>query len=253
MRRGTPWFALGVVLALTTAAVLWQRGRDGAPRPLQPSPLLHPVRPEVPLVEGQGEPAPPPEPQPPPNQKQIFTEAYAKAIEAGDERPGGAAFRATVDAFVAHNKAFAEAQAAEEGITVAEVADFTFFGFLVLQSQHWPEIEHLTGQPLSDEVRERAGKLMHDVNAAFKTALRKLVAEGAPEAARRRLFAETQQRYQREYFALTGMNEELLDDLLAGDPSRPGAPSSTPIPPPTQPPTRPEPIPPRPESVPGQD
>lgn len=45
---------------------------------------------------------------------------------------------ATVDAFIAYNKAFAEAQAAEQGVTVAEVADYTFFGFLVMQSQQWP-------------------------------------------------------------------------------------------------------------------
>ena len=91
---------------------------------------------------------------------------------------------------------------------------------------------------------------MHDSSAAFKAALRKLVAEGAPESARRKLFADTQENYQRAYFALTGMNSELLDDLLAGDPSRPGAPSSTPIPTALQPAPLPEPIPPRPDSPP---
>ena len=245
MRRSAAW----IVLALLGIGALWLRPWKQQPV-TQPSLLLHPVRPENPPIEGRDVPQAAPEPQQPPHQQQIFTEAYAKAIEAGDERPGEKAFRATVDAFIAYNKAFAEAQAAEQGVTVAEVADYTFFGFLVMQSQQWPEIESLIGHPLSDAVREQAGALMHDSSAAFKSALRKLVAEGAPESARRKLFADTQENYQRAYFALTGMNSELLDDLLAGDPSRPGAPSSTPIPTALQPAPRPEPIPPRPDSPP---
>ena len=150
-----------------------------------------------------------------------------------------------------HNQAFADAQAAEEGITVAEVHELTYFGYLVLQTQQWPEIEALTGHPVGTEARERAEQLMHDVNAEFKAAMRKLVADKAPEEARWRLIREVQERYRREYFALTGMNAELLDDLLAGDPSRPGAPSATPIPERLSPAPPPEPVHPvRPETPP---
>jgi hypothetical protein len=256
MRRGAPWtrLALGILLALALIGglLLWRRSGRPADTPVPTtarplSPLLHPVRPEHPPVEGRDVPRPAPDPKLPPDRNQIHSAAYAKAVAAGDERPGDKAFRATIDAFMNYNKAFADAQAAEEGITVAEVHELTYFGFLVLQTQQWPEIESLTGHPLGAKERERAESLMHDLNAEFKAALRKLVADKAPEEARWKLIRDIQERYKREYFALTGMNAELLDDLLAGDPSRPGAPSATPIPgnlgsaPPPEPrPVRPE-------------
>ena len=239
---------LVVVLGLgfVGGRLLWRRGDPAAPQSPQPSPLLHPVRPATPPVEGRDVPRPAPDPQLPPNRQQIHSAAYAKAIADGDERPGEKAFQATVDAFVAYNRAFAEAQAAEEKISVAEVRELTYFGFLVLQTQQWPEVEALTGHELGAKERERAETLMHDTNTTFKAALRKLVAENAPEEARWKLIRETQDRYKREYGAITGMTPELLDDLLAGDPSRPGAPSATPIPdnlkpapPPEPPPVRP--------------
>ncbi|MFO0576439.1 MAG: hypothetical protein U1A78_20735 [Polyangia bacterium] len=253
MRRGAAWILLA--LAVLGGLLLWWRsvrpvpGTTAAGQPL--SPLLHPVRPATPPVEGRDVPQPAPEPKLPPDRAQIHSAAYAKAVAAGAERPGEAAFRATIDAFMRHNQAFADAQAAEEGISVAEVHELTYFGYLVLQTQQWPEIEALTGHPVGTEARERAEQLMHDVNAEFKAAMRKLVADKAPDEARWKLIRDVQERYKREYFALTGMNAELLDDLLAGDPSRPGAPSATPIPerlPPAPPPEPPHPV--RPETPP---
>lgn len=250
MRRGASWILL--VLAIAGGLLLlWRRSEQRAPAATkQLSPLLHPVRPETPPVEGRDVPQPAPDPKLPPDRKQIHSAAYAKAIAAGDEHPGEKAFRATIDAFMDYNKAFADAQAAEEGISVAEVHELTYFGFLVLQTQQWPEIEAVIGHPLGDKERERAESLMHDTNSEFKSALRKLVAEKAPEEARWKLIRDVQERYKREYFALTGMNSELLDDLLAGDPSRPGAPSSTPIPGNLRPAPPPEPTPVRPETPP---
>lgn len=252
-RRGGPalltaFLALVLGFGLAGGLALWRRGAP--PPPAQPSPLLHPVRPATPPVEGRDVPRPAPDPQLPPDRKQIHSAAYAQAIANGDERPGEKAFRATVDAFVAHNRAFAEAQAAEEKISVAEVHELTYFGFLVLQTQQWPEVEALTGHELGAKERERAESLMHDTNTAFKAALRKLVAEGAPEEARWKLIRETQESYKREYAAITGMTPELLDDLLAGDPSRPGAPSATPIPDNLKPAPPPEPKPVRPATPP---
>lgn len=262
MERGTRGNepALGLALLVGVALVLglglgggwmlWRRGGPPVQEPPQPSPLLHPVRPATPPVEGRDVPRPAPEPEMPSNRQQVLSAAYAKAIANGDERPGEAAFRATVEAFVAHNRAFAEARAAEERISIDEVKELTYFGFLVLQTQQWPEIEALTGQKLGTSERERAESLMHEANSAFKAALRKLVAEGAPPEARWKLIRETQERYKREYAAITGMTPELLDDLLAGDPSRPGAPSATPIPENGKPAPPPEPTPVRPTTPP---
>ena len=239
--------ALWSVSVLALAGGLWLQARRGSvPARPAPSPLLHPVRPETPPAEG-GVHRPAPDPELPPNRQQIHTEAYQKAIAAGDEHPGEQAFRATVTAFLAHNRAFAEAQAAEEGLSMAEVSELTYFGFLVLQTQQWPEIEALTGREVSASERDQAETLMHDTNAAFKTAMRKLVADKAPEEARWRLLRDMQDNYKRAYFALTGMNAELLDDLMAGDPSRPGAPSATPVPKDIKSAPPPEPVRPRPE------
>jgi hypothetical protein len=61
---------------------------------------------------------------------------------------------------------------------------------------------------------------------------------GAPESARWDLIRQTQDAYRRAYFQLTGMNEELLDALLAGDAARAYASALTP--PPEQVPVRPD-------------
>ena len=47
--------------------------------------------------------------------------------------------------------------------------------------------------------------------------MRRLVQAGAPEAERWALIHDTRQQYLETYFELTGMQEEQLDDLLAGD------------------------------------
>ena len=190
------------------------------------------------------------QPQLPPDRKSIHAAAYAQAKAAGDERPGEKAFRATVDAFIAYNKEFAEAQAAKEGLTVAEVHELTYFGFLVLQTQQWAEVQDLTGRELDAHERELAEQLMQESNSEFKAAIRKLTQSGASEQARRQLISATQEHYKKEYFAITGMTPELLDDLLAGDAGRPGAPSVTPVPKGLAPAPPPPPVAPRPSAPP---
>ncbi|ACY19257.1 hypothetical protein [Haliangium ochraceum] len=207
-----------------------------------------PQRPEAPPVEGRDTPRRAPMPSLPPRSAEIQAQAYAQAQADGVERPGETAFRATIDAFMKYNQRFAEQQAAEEGITVPEVAELTYFGFMVLQSQQWPEIEDLVGRSIDEEERALAEQLMHDLNAEFKRGLRDLVDDEAPEAERWALIEKTQQQYKREYFAITGMNETLLDDLLAGDISRTGAPIATPPPEDIEPAPAPEPVQERPQS-----
>ena len=61
----------------------------------------------------------------------------------------------------------------------------------------------------------------------FRSKLRALVAAGASEAERWKLIRSTQSEYLIDFYAATGMNDDLLDDLLAGNVNLPGAPAST--------------------------
>lgn len=185
--------------------------------------------------------------------ERVRAQTYAKAKREGHEQPGDAAFRATVDAFIAYNHKFAEAQAHVEGITVDEVRELTYFGFLVMDTQRWPEVEDIIGRQITDEEKQLGEALMHRANSEFKSSMRTLVAEGADISKRWQLIRDTQRRYKREYFALTGMDAGQLDDLLAGDITRTGAPIANPPPAdvPVNPET-PEPTPPRPTETPRQ-
>ena len=192
--------------------------------------LVRPVRPTRPPVPGQDRPAPTPEPSEPPGMAELRAQTYAQARSDGREQPGDAAFRATIDAFIEYNRKFAEAQAQAEGITVDEVRELTYFGFLVMETQRWSEVEDIVGQPLSAEERQLGEELMHRFNKEFKTGMRALVQRGADADERWQLIRATQANYKREYFALTGMDAAQLDDLLAGDITRTGAPIDTPPP-----------------------
>lgn len=245
------WPVAAVALAGAAAAVVWLWPRDPASQASaqtkEPS-LLQPQRPSTPPVPGRDRPQRVPMPELPPRASEIQAAAYAEAKAAGETRPGEKAFRATVDAFMKYNRAFAEEQAREEGITVDEVGELTYFGFMVMQTQRWTEVQELVGTELDEDTRAAGEALMHTANVEFKGAMRKLVAEGAPAEARWKLIRDTQERYLSEYYALTGMTPELLDDLLAGDITREGAPVVTPPPEDIEP----APAPPRVEQRPGQ-
>lgn len=232
MNTRSTWPVAAVALAAAAAAVFWLWPREPASQPPAAAgePSLHPERPSAPPVPGRDQPRRAPMPELPPRTSEIQAQAYAEARAAGDARPGEKAFRATVDAFMTYNRAFAEEQARAEGITVEEVGELTYFGLLALQTQRWTEVEELAGRSLSEDERGVGEELMHTANAEFKSAIRKLVADGAPPEARWKLIRDTQERYLREYYALTGMTPALLDDLLAGDIAREGAPVATPPP-----------------------
>lgn len=221
--------ALAVAAAAVVALVAWPAASPSATR-AEGAALLQPQRPRTPPVPGVDTPTRAPMPELPPNVAALSAAAYAEAVESGDDKPGTRAFRATVDAFMEYNRSFAEAQAKEEGLTMGEVHELTYFGFLAMQTQQWPEIEGLVGRELSQDERDLGADLMSTTNREFKDAMRKLVADEAPEEARWKLIRDTQERYLREYYAITGMTPALLDDLLAGDLARVGAPIATPPP-----------------------
>jgi hypothetical protein len=68
---------------------------------------------------------------------------------------------------------------------------------------------------------------MQTANQGFKTDMRALVQRGAPESERWALIRATEADYQKRLFAITGLDEERLDDLLAGNLLLPGAPAAT--------------------------
>ncbi len=192
--------------------------------------IAHPQRPQHPPRPGLDRPQPPPVPQTPPKSEEVRRTAYQRAVAAGDKQPGEHAFRATVDAFMTYNRAFAQAQATQEGISVEEVAELTQLGFLVLHSQRWPDVEDLLGRTLTSDERQKGEALMHEHNSGFQSAMRELVAEGASPDARWRLIHEAKANYLRDYFALLQMTPELFDQLLAGDLSREDAPAAMTLP-----------------------
>jgi len=229
------WIAVGGVAVVVAAVIVTVLSSPSPPPPKpsepvdQPS-LVRPQRPSAPPELGRDQPRPVLEPQVPEDTAERHYNAYAAAVAAGAKNPGELAFRATVDSFLDHNAAFAEAQAKDEGITVSEVHELTYFGFLVMQTQRWPDVEELLDRPLSEDERGQGEALMHNMNSEFKTQMRELVAHGAKESERWELIRDMQDRYFTRYYELTGMNGELLDQLLAGDISRSMAPAATPIP-----------------------
>jgi hypothetical protein len=142
----------------------------------------------------------------------------------GRTHPGEAAFRAVSERYVDENLAFAERQAATEGLTVAEIRELTYFGLFVLATQRTSDVEELTGHPMTADQRDALADLMQSANAEFRTQMRAAVARGADEPERREMIRATEARYQAELFRITGLNAELLDDLLFGNLALPGAP-----------------------------
>ena len=165
----------------------------------------------------------------PPGAEVAATEAYARA-RADGRPPGEAAFRAMIHAFIEYNLEFAKAQAAKEGITVAEVEELTYLGYLVMATQRLSDVEDVTGRVYTDAERAHVASLMGEHNVAFKDTLRAAVARGAAEAERWQLIRAAEAAYLEDLYAATGLDADGLDSLLAGDLGKTGAPAATEIP-----------------------
>lgn len=250
MPTRNPLLALGALAALGLLAFLLFGTRGLVPRPDPPSTSAStspgpaagtpdaepgPVRPRTPPVPGRDSPPLVDEPTLPPDADALRLAAYQEALAREEPRPGEQAFRAMVSAFMDHNRTLAEQQAAAEGLTVDEVEELTFLGLMAQESQRWPEVEQLLGGPLDAEKRTQAETMLQELDNDFERSMRDLVAEGGSVEDRWALIRSFQQEYRDRYFELTGMDEDLLDDLLAGDASRKYAPGSTPPPEDVQP------------------
>lgn len=249
--------ALGAIAALGLLAFLLFGTRGLVPRsdgpatsaPSSPGPAAStpdaepgPVRPRTPPVQGRDSPPLVDEPTLPPDADALRLAAYQEALAREEPRPGEQAFRAMVSAFMDHNRKLAEQQAAAEGLTVDQVEELTFLGLMAQESQRWPEVEQLLGGPLDPDKRTQAETMLQELDDDFEQSMRDLVAEGGAVEDRWALIRSFEKEYRDRYFELTGMDEDLLDDLLAGDASRKYAPGSTP-PPEDMPPNEEEPPP----------
>ncbi|HKE19923.1 MAG TPA: hypothetical protein VKB80_33850 [Kofleriaceae bacterium] len=213
-----------VVVAVAASMLGLTRGPD-AEAPPRAAVVSQSARPAEPPRGPRGPRPALDEPSPPIPTREMRAAATEKA--RGASNPGAVAFRTFSDLYVDHNLDFARKQAESEGITVAEVRELTHFGLLVEATQRVPEVEEVIGHPLTGEQRESLAALMSSANADFKSKMRSLVAAGSSEAERWKLIREAQARYLADFFSATGMNDQLLDDLLAGNVLLPGAPAAT--------------------------
>ena len=228
MRYAILFGALAVLVLAGSATLSGGRVAPALGTPPAAGPPPAPVRPLRPPAADDVSPAVADEPALP-----APTPAMRAAIEdsaRGAARPGLAAFRTFTDQYVDANLDFAEGQAASEGITLREVRELTHLGMLVLATQRVSDLEEMLGKDVSPAEREALAGLMRAANDDFKAKLRDLVARRAGEDERWALIRQTEARYLADFYATTGMTEDLLDDLLAGNMMLPGAPGSTAVP-----------------------
>jgi hypothetical protein len=145
------------------------------------------------------------------------SEAYARAVAAGSDAPGAAAFRATTDAYFEYNLELAKQQAAAEGLTLEQVKELTYFGLVVMRARQWGDVEDVLGHELTDDQRAAGDKLVEAAHLDYKETIRASVAAGDDPAARDALIQDTEGRFFAEYYEITGLAAGQFDDLLAGD------------------------------------
>jgi hypothetical protein len=221
MTRLPRWLGALAAAAIVIVVVRLVAGaRPPAPRR---SEAAAPRRPEQPPGPDDRKPARPAEPRMP-----VVTPAWRAELAAqvaSNPRPGEAAFRLFSDRYVDDNLVFAERQAADEGMTVAEVRELTYFGLLVMATQRTAEVEEIIGRPLDDDQRRELADLMQSANGQFRDDMRAAVRRKASEADRWQLIRDTGARYRAALNRITGLDEARLDDLLAGNLALPGAPA----------------------------
>ena len=104
---------------------------------------------------------------------------------------------------------------AREGLTLDETRELTYFGVLAVESQDWARVESLTGRPLSADTRRQTWEAMMGRSQEMRRELQEQVAAGATEDTRWETITRIEDGYLADYYALTGMNPALLDQLLA--------------------------------------
>jgi hypothetical protein len=99
---------------------------------------------------------------------------------------------------------------AKEGITLDQTKELTYFALAVLESQDWDVVEDLTGHPIEEEARRQVATEMRRRSQQ----MRDEVLAGRDEEERWAAIERVENGYLSEYYRITGMNPELLDQLL---------------------------------------
>lgn len=206
----TKLIAIGVVVAVAVAAFFLLRPKkDENEQTLLAAPVK-PDRPPPPGAKRERVPMP----TWPKVDRHALKKTYDEAKAAGVEQPGDVTFRSGIDAFMAYNMEFARAKMKEEGLSMKEVEELTYFGFKVMTSQVPSVIEDATGTAMSEEQLQLLDDLKMGANKDFTETMRTMVADGASEQERWAYIKQTDENYMAQYFAITGMTPEQWDDVL---------------------------------------
>ena len=166
--------------------------------------------------------------------------AYQSAVAANAVHPGARAFRADTDVFCDLNKNEVEAKARKEGITVAEVRELTYFGFVAMRTTQAQTVENALGRKLSPDELKTLDQILSQENESFTNTLHQLVDEGASAEKRWQAIQGYEQYYIDRFAQSFGMSDAQFDQMLAPDPAAaPGPRAALPShvePPPAEPP-----------------
>jgi hypothetical protein len=139
--------------------------------------------------------------------------ATLRAASADDVIGGGVvAFRSFSDDFVEANDDAVKDHMQREGLTREETKELTYFALLVSESHDWDTVEALTEHPIEDEARRQAWAQMQRRSRQMRDELHALV--DASEEQRWDAIDRIESGYLEDYYRLTGMTPELLDQLL---------------------------------------
>ncbi len=124
------------------------------------------------------------------------------------------AFRSLSDDFVDANPDAVKEHMEREGLTRAETKELTYFALLVHESHDWDAVESLTQHPIEAEARRQAWSQMQRRSGQMREELQALVKSKASEEERWDAIDRIESGYLADYYVLTGMTPDLLDQLL---------------------------------------
>jgi hypothetical protein len=124
------------------------------------------------------------------------------------------AFRAFSDDFVEANPDAVKDHMQREGLTREETKELTYFALLVSESHDWDAVEALTNHAIEDEARRQAWSQMQRRSRQMREDLQAAVKRKASEAERWEAIDRIESGYLTDYYLLTGMTPDLLDQLL---------------------------------------
>ena len=124
------------------------------------------------------------------------------------------AFRTFSDDFVEANPDAVKEHMQREGLTREETKELTYFALLVSESHDWDAVEALTNHAIEGEARRQAWAQMQRRSRQMRDALQVAVKSKASEAERWDAINRVESDYLADYYLLTGMTPDLLDQLL---------------------------------------